>query len=473
MMMMMMMMVVVVVVEIVFMMMMRLIMIMVWVNQTVVVHVTNLMSSQAVTIHWHGLHQTGTPWMDGVAFVTQVSHANILSHGCFRVCDRSKSYCKFRMIGSGSLYPFRVSIDGHPLTLIASDGYDIVPTVLDAIIINPGERYDFLVEANKLPGRYWVRAQTLEINVLYHRAEAILEYAGIPGPGGQASSFPKNCTSGNRCKVLNCPFHHYPTTYFSDCIKITDLKSKIQYEVPGAHPGDQVQDIFLNFAFPGDTWTPGSVNGRAYKHNKVYQMILMNMGMGRGWAHPIHMHGHSYTVVKIGYPYYDPITGQVGDDSTDINCGGKTTNYCNEPSWSNSSWGGNSVPGLTLGAPPRKDTIMVPSGGYVIIRIKADNPGTWFMHCHIELHSGDGMALVLNESFSRQAAPPAEFPTCNNFRYAKQEYHWPDEVTMAAVKEKGSVGFTADDWLTSPVSPSAILDLLRYGLRPPERAHSA
>ncbi|GFR73983.1 sushi, von Willebrand factor type A, EGF and pentraxin domain-containing protein 1 [Elysia marginata] len=36
-----------------------------------------------------------------------------------------------------------------------------------------------------------------------------------------------------------------------------------------------------------------------------------------------------------------------------------------------------------------------------------------------------------------------------------------------------SVGFTADDWLTGPVSPSAILDFLRYVLRPPERARGA
>ncbi|GFR93537.1 hypothetical protein ElyMa_002646000 [Elysia marginata] len=37
----------------------------------------------------------------------------------------------------------------------------------------------------------------------------------------------------------------------------------------------------------------------------------------------------------------------------------------------------------------------------------------------------------------------------------------------------GSVGFTADDWLTGPVSPSAILDFLRFGLRPPVRAGRA
>ena len=65
--------------------------------------------------------------------------------------------------------------------------------------------------------------------------------------------------------MLNCPFLHYPVSYNSDCLKITDLKAKVKYEVPGEDPNEEVKDIFLNFAFPGTTWTPGSVNGRAYK----------------------------------------------------------------------------------------------------------------------------------------------------------------------------------------------------------------
>jgi FtsP/CotA-like multicopper oxidase with cupredoxin domain len=29
-----------------------------------------------------------------------------------------------------------------------------------------------------------------------------------------------------------------------------------------------------------------------------------------------------------------------------------------------------------------KDTLPVPSNGYVIFRFKADNPGWWLLHCH-------------------------------------------------------------------------------------------
>lgn len=45
--------------------------IVVYEGQTLIVHLTNSLASDSVTIHWHGLHQTGTPYMDGVPFVTQ------------------------------------------------------------------------------------------------------------------------------------------------------------------------------------------------------------------------------------------------------------------------------------------------------------------------------------------------------------------------------------------------------------------
>ena len=40
-------------------------------EQKVVVDVENRLAGEGVTIHWHGLHQRGTPWMDGVAFLSQ------------------------------------------------------------------------------------------------------------------------------------------------------------------------------------------------------------------------------------------------------------------------------------------------------------------------------------------------------------------------------------------------------------------
>ena len=38
---------------------------------TVVVDVTNYMFTEETSVHWHGMHQRNTPWMDGVGYITQ------------------------------------------------------------------------------------------------------------------------------------------------------------------------------------------------------------------------------------------------------------------------------------------------------------------------------------------------------------------------------------------------------------------
>lgn len=45
--------------------------IIVYEGQTVIIHVTNKMHSEVLGVHWHGLYQRNTPFMDGVPFITQ------------------------------------------------------------------------------------------------------------------------------------------------------------------------------------------------------------------------------------------------------------------------------------------------------------------------------------------------------------------------------------------------------------------
>ncbi len=60
------------------------------------------------------------------------------------------------MIAAGVLYPFRVSVDGHGISVVASDGCDIRPVKVESFVINPGERFDFTLTADQPAGNYWV-----------------------------------------------------------------------------------------------------------------------------------------------------------------------------------------------------------------------------------------------------------------------------------------------------------------------------
>ena len=59
---------------------------------------------------------------------------------------------------------------------------------------------------------------------------------------------------------------------------------------------------------------------------------------------------------------------------------------CNSERWKESSWDDpNSILDIKLNNPPIKDTIVVPSGEYLVIRFKASNPGLWFFHSQVDL----------------------------------------------------------------------------------------
>jgi FtsP/CotA-like multicopper oxidase with cupredoxin domain len=80
---------------------------------------------------------------------------------------------RLRLINGSSTFSFRFQIDGHPLTVIASDGSPLTPFVVDNLVFAPGERYDVLLKAQGR-GVQWIRAATLDGN----EARAVLKYRG-------------------------------------------------------------------------------------------------------------------------------------------------------------------------------------------------------------------------------------------------------------------------------------------------------
>jgi len=48
--------------------------------------------------------------------------------------------------------------------------------------------------------------------------------------------------------------------------------------------------------------------------------------------------------------------------------------------------------------PMKRDTMMVAPAGYTVMRFKADNPGVWIMHCHMEWHITAGLTVTFIEA---------------------------------------------------------------------------
>mgnify|MGYP003365085297 CR=1 FL=1 len=104
------------------------------------------------------------------------------------------------------------------------------------------------------------------------------------------------------------------------------------------------------------------------EHNQVVQFILNNDDTGK---HPFHMHGHAFQCVQRG-----PDEGQ-----TNFVPYNETADAGDYPTY-----------------PMRRDTFVVLPNSHFLIRVRADNPGIWFFHCHIDWHMSQGLALVLVEA---------------------------------------------------------------------------
>ncbi|XP_069129301.1 uncharacterized protein [Argopecten irradians] len=388
---------------------------------------------------------------------------------------------RFRVISNTMTYAFRVSVDQHKMTVIATDGNDVTGFEVESVVVHSGERYDVTVRADQVPGSYWIRLETLDTPLQGktsspHSGLAILWYQDteLALPTSQRSV----CDRNNPCKVLNCPFIYRPDSYIV-CTSVAELKASREeqdtYPVANVSSTETFQEIFLNFGF---AWTRNPVS--AAVNNKVnvlpsvplqlypdlsetftecvqrcdeyctcthvvklgigntVQLVLLNTNDSPyGMAHPIHIHGHRPHLIKMVYPEYDK-RGRISNSTKDIQC---DTPRCNNATWRNPSWKFGNVPDVDLVSPTRKDTVIVPRQGYVVLRMVADNPGYWFMHCHIEVHQVFGMSLVLQAGEVTDMPPlPRGFPTCGGYR--------PDteiKENTSLLKRLGDVPETDDD----------------------------
>ncbi len=191
---------------------------------------------------------------------------------------------RFRLIGAQNLYGYRFSIDGHKLTVIATDGNLVQPVVTDYIILFSGERYDFLLTANETgQSDYWMRAETLEAQFNNsapapypffpdHDARAVLHYNGSAIPIGpdyaNIVDIRKSCTMDSPCITVNCPFQDYHPSYNITCINVDQLRlfyPTPPNELPSATYDEQ---YFMNFAFEAER-NLATINGRANIPYKV------------------------------------------------------------------------------------------------------------------------------------------------------------------------------------------------------------
>ena len=97
--------------------------------------------------------------------------------------DAGKRY-RFRVASNAYLNcPFTVSVQGHKMLMIASDGAPFEGVPVSNFVIHAGERYDFVLHANATPGNYYLMVRgMLDCGAAFTKARqaGIIHYKGQP-----------------------------------------------------------------------------------------------------------------------------------------------------------------------------------------------------------------------------------------------------------------------------------------------------
>ena len=155
-------------------------------------------------------------------------------------------------------------------------------------------------------------------------------------------------------------------------------------------------------------------------YNKTVQLVLTNYGdkdYSHGHHHTIHLHGYDFVALKTGFPVADPETGEFISKNKDIYCFDK---LCRKMRWVDYERVSKT---FQIGNAPLQDTILLPYGGYTVVRIRTDNPGYWLIHCHQMMHAIEGMDAVVRVAPEKVPQPPKGFPKeCGGFNFSHEEF---------------------------------------------------
>lgn len=135
---------------------------------------------------------------------------------------------------------------------------------------------------------------------------------------------------------------------------------------------------------PNNTFVGNGTKVVVLAFNTSVELVMQDTSIQGAESHPLHLHGFNFFVVGQGFGNYDP---------------------ARDPARFN------------LADPVERNTVGVPAGGWVAIRFFADNPGVWFMHCHLEVHTSWGLRMawvVMDGKLPNQKLPPppSDLPKC-------------------------------------------------------------
>ncbi|KAH9073518.1 laccase [Lactarius deliciosus] len=276
---------------------------------------------------------------------------------------------RFRLVSMSCDPSFVFSIDGHQFTVIEVEGTNVQPLLVDSIELFAGQRYSVVLKADQPIGNYWIRAlpqvSTRVLDFSDHTNVAILRYSGAPVVDPSAD--PNVNVPVNHLPLVETNLHvsyspGLPQPGGADIninldVGFTPLPNGFRFDINGVPFVPPTVPVLLQILSGAQNASDLLPAGSVYSLESNKSVEITIPGGSTGGPHPMHLHGHAFWVVRSGgnssYNFVDPIVRDV----------------------------------VSIGN----------TGDNVTIRFFTDNPGPWFLHCHIDWHLANGFAVVFAE----------------------------------------------------------------------------
>lgn len=287
---------------------------------------------------------------------------------------------RLRIVSTASFAIFNFDVSDHDMVVVEVDGVDVQPTKVKQLRVNCGQRYSVLISGNQRPGSYWIQAMQSPWGnnpTRYPIARAILQYDDVPSRIPDIAKLRYLNANAEKSFQNAYIFGIDPTGFVPLDSAIPPKANKvIPIDVKMMKIADGSQRAYINgtesFHLHNTTVfnylraqelnnLPKDQNMFEVEIGDVVDLIILNEN-NLQFQHPFHLHGHRVYVLALGALPYDPSTVVLNE----VN-------------------------------PLVRDTFSVDPSHFAVVRFVADNPGIWFMHCHIDWHLMIGMSWMFVE----------------------------------------------------------------------------
>ncbi|KAH9907865.1 Cupredoxin [Xylariomycetidae sp. FL2044] len=292
--------------------------------------------------------------------------------------EPGKTYL-FRMINMGAFAGQYVWFEGHNISIVEVDGVYHHPAVTDMIYLSAAQRCSFLLTTKNETSTNYAFVASMD-TTLFDSLPEDLNY-NVTGWLVYDEARP---LSGPLLVHALDPFDDMKLVPYDNMTLLGEPDKVVELNVIMDNLDDGANYAFFNnvtYRTPkvptlytalsaGELATDPTVYGSftnsfVLEKGEIVQVVVNNLDSGR---HPFHLHGHHFQAIYRS----EEEAGTFGESKvTEVDF----------PS-----------------TPMRRDTLVLYPEGNIVLRFRADNPGVWLFHCHIEWHVTSGLVATFVEA---------------------------------------------------------------------------